>query len=210
LCRCRRNDAIRYTDCLDTTCNICGYERVAPGHYDPNPPTIVTVGTASVCQRIEGHCVNCGATYTISTTSHLYTNCADAYCNTCSYNRSTASGILYADGHVYTDCLDTVCNRSGCGHTRTAPGHSYTYGSWIVVATSSTCRRRLASCVNCSYSYYQYDYTHSYPSGATYYSSTQHYHTCGDCGYRKYEAHTYTSIGGGYLCTECGYFTYTP
>ena len=191
-----------YSDCIDSVCNDCSYNRTAPGHsYTYGAWT--DVATSGTCEKRLVSCNNCSYSYYVYDYSHIYSDCTDSICNDCSYTR-TAPGHSYTYGawtdvatsgtcekrlvscnncsysyyvydysHIYSDCTDSICN--DCSYSRSAPGHSYTYGAWTDVATSGTCEKRLVSCTKCSYSYYSYDYSHIYSSSTD--------KTCNDCGY---------------------------
>ena len=90
-----------YSDCLDSSCDICGVTRIAPDHAYTN------------CEDATCNRDNCNCTrYTMAC---LYTSCTDTMCSRCGYVREVAE-------HEYSDCEDATCNK--CGATRT-PGHTY-------------------------------------------------------------------------------------
>jgi hypothetical protein len=242
----------RYLDCVDPTCEDCGYNRgTVPGHTYENYR--VPKNTAALCGVIGEKCSVCG--YIKSATNdtvHNYTYgswenvktqgiCRKRLvsCQDCTYSYWENDAT-----HNYSGgCTDTICDT--CGYVRTALSHSYSYGAWQNVGTVGSCRKRLVTCSNsncpysywendnshsqytdgswidysssticqsqkhdcvyCTYYYYSYDYSHSYSSGATNSSASQHYHTCSVCGYKEYEAHSFSYYGGIYVCVECGY-----
>ncbi len=202
-----------YTDCVDTTCNDCGFVRVPPDHsfYDG----WVDVSTSGTCEAYVRRCHNCSYYDELSYDyTHFYTDCADASCNDCAYSRTAPGHSFYyvwedvgtssvceklMEGchncshyvfvqndytHAYTDCTDPLCN--DCGFSRTPPNHSYYY-QWEDVSTSGTCERYVKRCNNCDYYYVEmYDYTHNYTDCAD--------ASCNECAYsRAAPGHSYYS-----------------
>jgi len=79
--------------CTDTVCNVCGEERVAPGHTYDNACDV----DCNVCDEER------------TPADHVYDNACDADCNVCGATRVPAD-------HVYDNEYDASCNV--CGHTR--------------------------------------------------------------------------------------------
>ena len=96
-----------YTDDTDTTCNVCGYERIVtpPAHEHSYGDW-----------RKDG-------------TSHWH-ECTDTDCP----NREES--ITDKAAHVYTDDTDTTCNVCGYERTVTPPSHEHSYGDWRKDGTS--------------------------------------------------------------------------
>lgn len=88
-----------FTDCTDTSCDVCGATREALAHkYD------------STC---DSECNTCGATRQAD--EHIYSSDCDATCNACGAERAAA--------HIYTNTCDKTCNV--CGELRIPEAHQY-------------------------------------------------------------------------------------
>ena len=96
-----------YTDDTDTTCNVCGYERIV------TPPAH---------EHSYGDWSKDG-------TSHWH-ECTDTDCP----NREES--ITDKAAHVYTDDTDTTCDVCGYERTVTPPSHEHSYGDWSKDGTS--------------------------------------------------------------------------
>ncbi len=184
-----------YTNpCTDTECALCHTPRIAPGHaYNPWQ----SIGPSE-------HRRACTICFVTQDGNHSYDNCADGYCNDCTFDRGALSGYQYG-GHVFSSyCSGATCLRSGCGAKRTAPGHNY-QTVYVKIHTAERCRKVVRTCTICGYSYYYYDTSHS-RYGSWTRTSTKHSRTCADCTYVQSGSHSFTYIGSGILqCTICGY-----
>ncbi len=145
-CQASRSTTHTYDNACDTTCNVCQATRSTTHTYD------------NACDTT---CNICKATRSVT---HSYSNACDTTCNICEATRSVT--------HSYSNECDTSCNI--CWYTRTTT-HTLS-GVWVVVGTSSMCRRVEVKCSVCGYNTGQVptsDSSHSF-SGTT----------CLDCGYR--------------------------
>ena len=113
--------------CLDTDCNRCGEERVAPGHsfthyVNNNDQTCTKDGTATA------KCDRCSVTDTVtvkgSAKGHKW---QEATCTTPKKCLNCGEVSGKALGHKYDNTCDTDCNR--CGNVRTI---THTFGEWVV------------------------------------------------------------------------------
>ena len=113
--------------CLDTDCNRCGEERVAPGHsfthyVNNNDQTCTNDGTATA------KCDRCSVTDTVtvkgSAKGHKW---QEATCTTPKKCLNCGETNGKALGHKYDNTCDTDCNR--CGIVRTI---THTFGEWVV------------------------------------------------------------------------------
>ena len=190
-----------YSDCLDNTCERCGYTREYATHTW-GASGWEPVGDANICRVAIHYCTRpgCGFSETVSTdTEHTYSDCADSICNDCGYNRSSVPGYLQG-GHVYSDyCTDTVCNRAGCGYVRTAPGHSWGASGWEPVGTSGVCRISVHYCTRTACSAIE---TLSTDTSHTYSDCADR--SCSVCDYSRSSVSGYLQSGHVYndYCTD--------
>ncbi|HJH84368.1 MAG TPA: S-layer homology domain-containing protein [Clostridiales bacterium] len=194
-----------YTDDTDTTCNVCGYERIVtpPAHEHSYGDW-----------RKDG-------------TSHWH-ECTDTDCP----NREES--ITDKAAHVYTDDTDTTCNVCGYERTVTPPSHEHSYGDWRKDGTSHwhectdiDCPNREESitdkaahvytddtdttCNVCGYERTVTPPSHEHSYGDWRKDGTSHWHECTDidCPNREESitdkaAHVYTDDTDT-TCNVCGY-----
>ena len=251
-----------YDSDTDATCDICGYTRTLPHTH--------TYGDWSTDETSHWHactdpdCPEKAASIK-DRENHIYTNDADATCNTCGYTRTPPHAHTYGDwskdetthwhactdsdcpekaasikdreNHVYTNDADATCNT--CGYTRIPP-HAHTYGDWIKdetahwhACTDPNCPDKPASIkdranhvydsdtdVTCDVCGYQRTITppaHEHVYGDWSMDETAHWHACTDldcpdklASIRDRANHVYDS-DTDVTCDVCGYQrTITP
>ncbi len=161
-----------YDNACDTTCNVCQTSRSITHTYDNACDTTCNVcqATRSITHTYDNACdTTCNVCKATRSITHSYSNSCDTTCNICEATRSVT--------HSYSNDCDTSCNL--CWYTRTVT-HTLS-GVWVVVGTSSMCKRVEVKCSVCGYNTGQVptsDSSHNF-SGTS----------CVDCGYRC--SHTY-------------------
>ncbi len=153
-----RNESIKdkaahvYTNDVDTTCDVCGYERtVTPPAHEHSYGDWSKDGTSHWHECTDDDCPNRNESIK-DKAAHVYTNDVDTTCDVCGYERTVTPpahehsyGDWSKDGtshwhectdddcpnrnesikdkaaHVYTDDADTTCNVCGYERTVTPP-----------------------------------------------------------------------------------------
>lgn len=123
-----------YANCEATTCSLCGYVRpTVPGHFYVHMPWIIE-GTEDICRKQLVSCSNCSSEYWEYDHSHTWTDCEDAYCNDCGFQRTppghAMSTPLWESVGESGLCrvFKNHCTRDGCTYTQivsTDTTHSY-------------------------------------------------------------------------------------
>ena len=147
-----------YDDEKDTTCNVCGFNRVIPHNHTYDGWSMDAENhwracTDPVCPDPTGSILD--------QASHVYDNDKDAICNVCGYVRTItppahehsygawshdetnhwhactdadcpnkAGSVKDTAAHVYDDAADADCNVCGYVRTITPPAHEHSYGAW--------------------------------------------------------------------------------
>jgi len=175
-----------FTDENDKTCNYCQYSCEHKIYWD-----LVYVGSSEVCEKWVVKCYDCGNSWDKSYLPHQYSGCEDSTCDICYYMRTNTGHsfryewvkvatadicqkyvktcevcgysvvVTYDYTHNYTDCFDNMCD--DCYFQREGEDHSYTYEWKYDESNENLCRKYVARCTKCGYSYVaSYDYTHNY------------------------------------------------
>lgn len=182
-----------FDDCADTTCNNCGYVRVAPGH-----------NYISNCAE---ECTECG-NIRIPTTDHTWSGDCDETCNVCGGGRDVEAGHTFEYA-----CSDkcSVCNAKNPSIGAHTPINvtCNSYGS------CSSCGIALTEGVYAEHEYTGCD-THCKVCGAErtvthklsdtlVYDGNKHWKECEDCGYKaEIVDHEFDNICDS-KCDDCGY-----
>lgn len=150
------------------TCSICGGQ-------------VLGLHTlAGYTHDVYGHyrkCTACGISIVSGQHSYQWITSASGHYQKCSVCARTTSQVSHTFGGWSSYSGSQHVRRcSVCSYAQYGSHGSWTYGGWIKVSTASTCRRRTMSCGTCSYSTYEYDYTHNYPLIGK---------QCKDCNYKK-------------------------
>ena len=213
-CAEKNDEAVHeYTDELDTTCNVCGYERTLAHTHS---------WASEWSKNDTKHWHACsGCDEKNNEAAHIYDNDHDTTCNTCGYVRSLgdhAAATAWTttdathhwkacthDGctlkfeygeHEYDDDHDTICD---CGHVREIDPDHYDSGILDFDDTHHW--------TTCAHDGCTIEFNAANHSGlnAWYTDETNHWHECSICGYIKDQtAHVYDDDHDT-TCNTCGY-----